>query len=319
MREFEALPEEVRAQLLAGYQMGITPLMAHASALSPKGVGAQFVPDVRELRVEDAELFDPIGDDVHSPVPFLVHRYRNRVLWKLTATCAVYCRFCFRKELIGRKGSAPKAKDVVRVLDYLRVHEEVEEVIFSGGDPLTLAEHRLRRLLLALCAFKHVRRVRLHTRVPVVAPERLSLSFVDFCASLPFQVVWVLHVNHFDEFSKESDLLIARIREKMALFSQSVLLRGVNDSAVVLKRLYEAFFARGIRAYYLHHLDLARGTGHFRLSLQEGILIYKELRSMISSLLLPSYIVEIPGGGGKVPVLELSEAQRARLLDLGIF
>lgn len=303
----------------SAYQLGITPRMRAQMTDTQDGIGRQFLPDVRELEILPAERHDPIGDFVHSPVPFLVHRYRNRVLWKITPTCAVYCRFCFRKDFIGRKGEAPDADTREAALEYIRGDAGIEEVILSGGDPLTLSPAKIRQYLLPLQKVAHVRRVRVHTRVPIVAPERINQAMLDALLAAEKPLVVIIHTNHASEFGREAATALNMLRREAMLLSQSVLLKGVNDSVEALADLMNAFLDHHIAPYYLHHLDLAKGTSHFRLSLAEGEALYHALRQRLSGLALPRYIVEIPGGEGKVEVMRLSSEQRKLLAELGIY
>lgn len=313
------LPEASRKALLKNYQFAITPAMRQAFMQSPQAIGAQFVPDVRELSILPQELSDPIADTPFTPVPFLVHRYVNRVLWKIAPTCAVYCRFCFRKEHIGRKGAHPSQQDISDALAYLTANPQIEEVILSGGDPMTLSATRLEQFISPLQALKHIKRIRIHTRIPVVAPDALHEAYLQVLRKTGKQLAIVIHVNHAAEFTPEADKALEHLQKDALLLSQTVLLKGVNDDAQVLKRLMEALLARRIHPYYLHHLDMARGTSHFRLSLAEGIAIYRELRALVSGIALPNYVVELENGGGKIPVLQLDEAQRTGLAAMGIY
>lgn len=288
-------------------------LINHSAAIA-----RQFLPSEDELTVAPEELRDPIGDEAHSPVDFLVHRYRNRVLWKVTQVCAVHCRFCFRRELIGQKGSRPDETVIQQAHDYMRQHHEIEEVILSGGDPMTLSAERLRLYVAPLLEIEHIRRIRVHTRMPIVAPEQIKEEWLTTLQKTGKQIVYVLHVNHADEFNPASDALLAHLATDHLLLSQTVLLRGVNDDAAVLAQLMEAFLARRIKPYYLHHLDLARGTGHFRVTIDEGRAIYQQLRQYVSGIALPTYIVEIPGGDGKIAVMTLTAAEKAALHAAGI-
>lgn len=308
-----------RQALLKNYQFAITPAMQTALADERQGIGVQFVPDIRELNILPQELSDPIADEPFSPVPFLVHRYRNRVLWKIAPNCAVYCRFCFRKEHIGRKGSHPNTADIDAALDYIAANSQIEEVIFSGGDPMTLSAARLAAFIAPLQSLSHVKRIRLHTRIPIVAPELVHDDYLNVLENTGKQLVFVLHVNHAAEFTPAADAAVRRLLPQAMLLSQSVLLKGVNDDVGILKALCDAFMARRIQPYYLHHLDMARGTSHFRLSLDEGIALYQTLREQISGIALPKYVVELPKGGGKTPVLQLTLAQRQELAEMGIF
>lgn len=302
----------------AAYQLGISTTMRARMQHGEDAIARQFLPDKRELIISAAELSDPIGDFAHSPVPHLVHRYGNRVLWKITPTCAVYCRFCFRKDFIGRKGEMPDRDARAQALAYIREHSEIEEVILSGGDPLMLNPAKLRQYLEPLADIAHIRRIRVHSRVPVVAPERITPALLDALQSANKALVVLIHANHHQEFAHEAALALASLRRHALLFSQSVLLKGVNDRVETLADLMNMFLAHHIAPYYLHHLDLARGTSHFRLSLSEGETLYRQLATRLSGLALPRYIVEIPGGEGKVEVMRLTQKQRQQLAAMGI-
>ncbi|SUO97405.1 KamA family radical SAM protein [Suttonella ornithocola] len=310
------LPKEIRLKVLREYQLAITDTMK--TVVSEPAIANQFIPDERELNISTHELVDPIGDDAHSVVPFLVHRYFNRVLWKIVPTCAVYCRFCFRKEHIGRKGEQPKQEDIQAAHHYIAMRSEIEEVILSGGDPMTLSSIRLKAFVAALKDIPHIKRIRVHTRIPVVAPEMVKKDWIRVLEETEKNLVFVIHANHSAEFSQKSDDALAMLATKGLLLSQTVLLKSVNDSVEALQSLMNAFLERKIKPYYLHHLDLARGTQHFRLSLAEGIALYQSLRHVLSGIALPAYIVEIPGGEGKVPVLQLTDNQRFQLKQMGI-
>ena len=304
-------------EILAQYQFGVTEEMA--ALMDKPGVANQFLPRAEELTVSSAELNDPIGDAVHSPLPSLVHRYRNRVLWKINSSCAVYCRFCFRKEHIGRRGRPLAQAERDRAIAYIRDHGEVEEVIFSGGDPLNMSLERFKTFAAPLQDIGHLRRLRIHSRVPIVAPEQITPAWLDFLAGLDRPLHWVMHINHRDELTAKNRALLAELRRRaMLLYSQSVLLKGVNDRVEVLADLMNELLDLGVVPYYLHHLDLARGTGHFRLTLDEGLALERALRQRLSGIAMPTYMVEIPNGGGKVPVQALTADQRRLLKELGI-
>lgn len=231
----------------------------------------------------------------------------------------MYCRFCFRKEHIGRKGSALKQADITAAAAYLRRHPEIVEVIFSGGDPLTLSVKKLAQFSGAFSDLAHIRRLRIHSRIPVVLPEKIDGRLLSWLENIPQSVHVVIHANHANELTPNAKAALHRLRCSGAmLYSQTVLLKGVNDHADTLADLMNTFLDNGVKPYYLHHLDLARGTGHFRLSLAEGLEIEQSLRSKLAGLAMPTYIVEIPGGGGKIPVRHLSKAQYLILNNAGI-
>ena len=260
------------------------------------------MPDAAELDTRPQELADPIGDDAHSPVAGIVHRYPDRVLLKPVHVCAVYCRFCFRREMVGRRPALSRA-ELDAALDYIRAHSEIWEVIFTGGDPLVLSPRRLREIVTALAAIEHVRIIRVHTRVPVVAPQRISPELV-LALKAPGKATYVaLHVNHARELSKAARASCARLVDAgIPMLSQTVLLRGVNDDAATLGELMRALVECRIKPYYLHHGDLAPGTAHWRTSIEEGQALMRALRGRLSGLCQPTYVLDIPGGHGKSPI-----------------
>jgi len=276
---------------------------------------AQFIPSARELEVDPLERFDPVGDETHSPLPGLVHRYPDRVLLKIVSTCAVYCRFCFRREMVGPTASrAPTKAQIDAALSYVRDTPQIREVILSGGDPFIVSPERAATLTAAVDAIEHVSVIRWHTRIPVVDPERVTDAFAQALAAPRSTVVVAIHANHAAEITPASEAAIRRLRAAgILLVSQSVLLKDINDSPEALESLMRAFLRLGILPYYLHHGDLARGTSHFRTSLAEGLALIEGLRGRLSGLAQPTYVLDLPGGGGKVPVTRtLLEAGGAR-------
>lgn len=302
--ELDALPalERVAAQYAVAITPSMTELIDPADRDDP--IARQFVPSLRELEVEPTDRADPIGDAAHSPVEGIVHRYPDRLLLKLTHTCAVYCRFCFRREMVGPgglKALTPTALDAA--LDYIACHPEVWEVIVTGGDPLVLSPRRLGSLVRRLSAIAHVKVVRFHTRVPVVDPEAVTPALVEALRS-PTQAVYVaLHANHARELTPAARAACGRIIDAgLPMVSQTVLLRGVNDDAVTLGALMRALVETRIKPYYLHHGDLAPGTAHLRTTIAEGQDLMRALRGRLSGLCQPSYVLDIPGGHGKTQV-----------------
>jgi lysine 2,3-aminomutase len=263
---------------------------------------AQYVPQAAELDARPDELADPIGDDVHEKLKGLVHRYGDRVLLKPTQTCAVYCRFCFRREKVGGGVAGLTAAEIDRALAYVAAHREINEVILTGGDPLVLSPRRLAEIVARIAAIPHVSLLRLHTRVPLVEPARVTRELVKALRLHP-SAHMVLHVNHAQELSPAVAKGLALLADGgVPLLSQSVLLKGVNDDCEVLAALFGALVRLRVKPYYLHHLDKARGTSHFRVSLQRGRELMAGLRGRISGFALPTYVIDIPGGFGKVPV-----------------
>jgi lysine 2,3-aminomutase len=262
----------------------------------------QFLPDERELHALSYETPDPIGDVANSPVKGIVHRYPDRVLLKVAHSCPVYCRFCFRREMIGSKGDALQGVELDAAVDYVRAHPEVWEVILTGGDPLSLSSRRLADVLGRLAMIDHVGVIRIHSRVPVVAPQSVDESSTRaLVQSKP--VYLAVHVNHPEEITEPVITALRRLAEcGVVLLSQTVLLKGVNDSAPVLDALFRKLVLLKVRPYYLHHPDLAPGTSHFRVPIEVGQELMRELRGRLSGLCLPTYVLDIPGGFGKVPI-----------------
>ena len=305
-------PEERAAleKVAARYAVALPPALAALIDRDDPNdpIARQFVPDAAELETRPEELADPIGDDAHSPVEGIVHRYPDRVLLKLTHVCAVYCRFCFRREMVGPdKPNALSPEALKAALDYIRADTTIWEVIFTGGDPLILSPRRLRAVMKELGSIDHVKVVRFHTRMPVAEPSRITPDLVRALkikgkgnAKATYVAV---HVNHARELTAEAREACARMADAgIALLGQSVLLKGVNDTADAMRDLMRACVETRIKPYYLHHGDLAPGTSHLRTDIATGQGIMRELRGRVSGLCQPSYVLDIPGGHGKSPV-----------------
>lgn len=301
------VPEEKQAGMAAvaaRYAVAVTPaLVSLIDGGDPEDpIARQFIPDAAELTTLPEERADPIGDLAHSPVEGIVHRYPDRVLLKAVHVCPVYCRFCFRREMVGPEGLGTlSAKALDTAIGYIAGRPEIWEVILTGGDPLVLSPRRLQAIMERLSAVPHVKVVRFHTRVPVVDPARIDAALVEALKASGKATYLALHANHPREFTAEARAAIARIVDAgIAMISQTVLLRGVNDDAAVLADLMRTFVENRVKPYYLHHPDLAPGTAHFRLTLAEGRALVESLRGRISGLCQPAYILDIPGGHGKV-------------------
>lgn len=307
------------AEVGARYAVALTPAIALLIDRDDPNdpIARQFVPDTAELTELPLEQADPIGDLAHSPVEGIVHRYPDRVLLKAVHVCPVYCRFCFRREMVGPSGLGTLTKEQLdAAIAYIAEHTEIWEVILTGGDPLVLSARRLREIMERLAGIGHLKVVRFHTRVPVVEPERIDADLVDALKASGKTTYVALHANHPRELTCEARMACGRLIDAgIAMLSQTVLLRGVNDDAEVLAELMRAFVENRIRPYYLHHPDLAPGTGHFRLGLAEGKALVEQLRGRISGLCQPTYILDIPGGHGKVAVL----SDAVRETDEGCF
>jgi lysine 2,3-aminomutase len=293
-------------RVAARYAVAITPAMAAlidpADPYDP--IARQFVPDAAELDARPEESADPIGDGAHSPVEGLVHRYPDRVLLKLVHVCAVYCRFCFRREMVGPgKPNALSAKALSAALAYIENHPDIWEVIFSGGDPLVLSPRRLAAVMKRLRAIAHVKIVRVHTRVPAVDPARITPALVRALQASGKTTYVVLHANHARELTAAARAACGRLVDAgIPMLAQAVLLKGVNDDPATLGALMRALVECRIKPYYLHHMDPAPGTAHFRTTIARGQELMRALRELYSGLCQPTYVRDGPNGAGKVPV-----------------
>jgi len=290
-------------RVAARYAVSLTPdlgeLIAPADPHDP--IARQFVPDPAELDRQAGESADPIGDDANSPVEGIVHRYPDRVLLKLAYVCAVYCRFCFRREMVGPgRRRALSGAALAAALAYVRDHQEIWEVILTGGDPLILSVRRLREVMRALTCVDHVR---IHTRVPIAAPALITSALARALKAIGKATYVVLHANHPRELTPAARAACARLVDAgIPMLSQSVLLRGVNDDPATLAALMRALVECRIKPYYLHHGDLAPGTSHLRTTIAQGQALIRALRGRVSGLCQPAYMLDIPGGHGKSPI-----------------
>lgn len=290
----------------ARYAVGLTPTMAAlidpADADDP--IARQFLPSPSELDLRSEENADPIGDHPHSPVKGLIHRYPDRVLLKPLHTCPVYCRFCFRRESVGPDGAGTLTEaELAAAFAYVAAHREIFELVVSGGDPFMLSARRMAAIARAAVGIAHVKVMRWHSRVPLVDPGRVTPALIGAVKSFGGAVYVAVHANHPREFTPAGREALARLADAgIVLLSQSVLLKGVNDDADVLAELMRAFVANRVKPYYLHHGDLAPGTAHFRTTLAEGQALMRALGARVSGIAQPTYVVELPGGHGKVPI-----------------
>jgi lysine 2,3-aminomutase len=286
----------------ARYAIAVTPAMRALIDAPDDPIGRQFLPDAAELLSAPWEHVDPIADDALSPIKGVVHRYPDRALLKPLLICPVYCRFCFRREHVGPGGGLLTEAELRAAFDWLRARPNIREVILTGGDPLMLSPRRLADVVAALSAMPHVDIIRVHTRVPVADPARLTVALA---ASLRTEkAMWlVVHANHAREFSADARAALLRVQaEAIPVLGQSVLLRGVNDSAAALEDLFRAMLAARVKPYYLHQLDAAPGTARFHVPIAEGQRLLAELRGRVTGLAWPTYVLDIPGGFGKVPL-----------------
>jgi lysine 2,3-aminomutase len=300
----DKLPELER--VAARYAVAVSPQIAGlidpADPADP--IARQFIPSAAELQQTTEERADPIGDGVHEAVPGLVHRYPDRVLLKLVAVCPVYCRFCFRRESVGPGQPTMLSEAALdAACAYIEARPEIWEVVLTGGDPLAISPRRIAAVTARLAALAHVKILRWHSRVPVVAPERIDAALVR-ALKAPGKATYVaVHANHPRELSPAACAALARLADAgIPLVSQTVLLKGVNDDPAVLEALMRGFVENRVKPYYLHHGDLAPGTGHFRTTIAEGQALVRDLRGRVSGLCQPTYVLDIPGGHGKAPV-----------------
>ncbi len=288
----------------ARYAVAVTPhvagLMERGAAHDP--IARQYLPDPGELARSPGERDDPIGDDARSPLPGVVHRYPDRVLLMPTTACPVYCRFCFRRERVGQGAAAMSGEELDAALAYVAARPEIREVILTGGDPMILSPRRLGAILGRAAAIPSVEVLRIHSRVPVADPARIDRALIAALhRDVPVYVA--IHVNHPSELDPAAVRAIAALADAgLPLLAQTVLLKGVNDDADTLAALFRALVRHRVRPYYLHHPDLAPGTARFRLSIEQGQALVRALRGRISGLCQPTYVIDIPGGHGKVPL-----------------
>jgi lysine 2,3-aminomutase len=304
--KMELTREEHAGILLANTKlaMGITPyffnLIDPFDADCP--IRRQVIPRIEEMTYDPGDLADPCGEDHDMPVPGLVHRYPDRVLFLVTDRCASYCRYCTRSRVVSGVGEQELELDFDRAIDYLQKHTEVRDVLLSGGDALLLSDARLKSLLARLRAIEHIEFLRIGSRVPIFLPQRIT---PELCAMLKeFHPLWMsVHVNHPKELTAEVRDALGRLADAgIPLGNQSVLLKGVNDDPAVMKVLVQKLLRCRVRPYYLYQCDLIQGSSHLRTTVRKGIKIIDSLRGHTSGYAIPQYVVDGPGGGGKIPV-----------------
>jgi lysine 2,3-aminomutase len=287
------------------FRMAITPyylsLIDHKNSLDP--VRLQSIPRIAESHLDPFDMADPLNEDADAPVPGMTHRYPDRVLLLLTDQCSMYCRHCTRRRKAGETDAPMPRENVEKALKYIEEHVEVRDVILSGGDPLTLSDARIDEMLERLSRIDHVDIVRIGTRTPVVMPQRISDELINVLKKYKF--VWLnTHFNHPNEITKDSMAALAKLAEAgVVLGNQSVLLKGINDNVDVMKALVHALVRNRVRPYYIYQCDLSEGISHFRTPIAKGIEIMESLRGHTSGLCVPTFVVDAPGGGGKIPVM----------------
>jgi lysine 2,3-aminomutase len=299
----DATKEEIDL-CLQKFKMAVTPY--YATLIDPGDPGCpirrQSVPTSQELHIQKSDMADPLGEASSEPVEGLVHRYPDRVLLLLTHRCAMYCRHCTRRRVVGENDCDLANGKLAKAIEYIRKHTEVRDVLLSGGDPLLLDDAHLENILAQIRAIPHVEVIRIGTRVPVVMPMRITDALTAMLRK--YHPLWInTHFNHPREITPESSAACRMIADAgIPLGNQTVLLRGVNNDAEILKKLFTELTRIRVRPYYLYQCDLSQGIGHFRTKVSEGIDIMKHIRGFISGYAVPTFVIDAPGGGGKVPI-----------------
>ncbi len=302
----DLLPEEeaIDASKNISFRMAITPYYLSLIDMNNPDdpIRMQSIPKIHEALPNAFDMDDPLNEDTDSPVPGLTHRYPDRVLLLITDQCSMYCRHCTRRRKAGETDAPMPSEKINQAIEYIKNNKEVRDVILSGGDPFTLSEERLDEILSHLYQIEHVEIIRIGTRTPVVLPQRINDSLLDILKK--YQPIWInTHFNHPQELTPESRLAIAKlVNNGFPVSNQSVLLKGINDHIDVMKELLHKLVKNRVRPYYLYQCDLSKGISHFRTPISKGIEIVESLRGHTSGLCIPTYVVDAPGGGGKIPV-----------------
>jgi len=289
---------------LKNFRMAITPY--YASLMDPDNpncpIRMQAVPTINEMNILPYELKDPLSEDKSSPVKNIVHRYPDRVLFLVTRMCSMYCRHCTRRRTVGEEDFAISDEEIDAAVDYIAKNEAVRDVLISGGDPLTLGDDKLERIIAKLRGIDHVEIIRIGTRVPVVMPMRITSELLDMLKK--YQPIWInTHFNHPKEITPDSMKACTDIVDAgIPLGNQSVLLRGINDNVETMKELVLKLVKMRVRPYYLYQCDLSQGLGHFRTEVEKGIEIIRGLTGYISGFAVPKFVIDSPLGGGKIPI-----------------
>ena len=289
-------------QVAEQYPMRVNPYYLSLIKAVDDPIWRQAVPSEMELQ-DTVCPADPLEEENQSPVPNLVHRYPDRALFLVCSECAMYCRFCTRKRKVGGESMLINRETLEGGINYLREHTEIRDVIVSGGDPLLLSDEKLDWILKELRSIPHIEIIRIGSRIPVVLPQRITMGLIRVLRK--YQPIYLnTHFNHPDEITETSAKACARLADAgIPLGNQSVLLRGVNDDPAIMKRLVQKLLAIRVRPYYIFQADMVQGTDHFRTSVEEGIEIIRSLRGHTSGLGVPAYVIDAPGGGGKIPIL----------------
>lgn len=289
-------------QVATRYAIAVSPTIAARITAPDDPLGLQFLPDAAELITAAHETADPIADEALSPLPGIVHRYPDRVLLKPLLACPVYCRFCFRREQVGPDGGVLSASALEAAYEYIAARPTIREVILTGGDPLILSPRRLGDILRRIEAIAHVEWLRIHSRVPVADPRFITDALLT-ALDIEKPLYLAVHANHAQEFSDAAHTALRQLnRLGLTLLGQTVLLAGVNDSEAALADLFNTMLRARIKPYYLHQLDAAPGTARFHVPVARGREILANLRGTLSGMAFPTYILDRPGGLGKIPL-----------------
>jgi lysine 2,3-aminomutase len=292
------------SKCLRNFRMAITPY--YASLIDPNDpndpIRRQCVPSIEETYVCPHDMSDPLCEERDSPVPHIVHRYPDRVLFLATMKCAMYCRHCTRRRVIGEEDRIISEKHLELALDYIRSHPEIRDVLISGGDPLVMGTEKLEHIISSIRTIKHIDIVRIGTRVPVVMPMRITDELLQMLKK--YHPIWInTHFNHPRELTKAAESACTAIVDAgIPLGNQSVLLKGINDDTDTMKALLVGLVHMRVRPYYMYQCDLSQGIGHFRTNVDKGIEIMHSLTGNISGFAVPKFVIDAPEGGGKVPV-----------------
>lgn len=311
--------EENLAKCLETFKMAITPY--YAALMAPKYkrcvIRLQAVPRLPELENSEGDQDDPLHEDVDSPVSGITHRYPDRVLFLVTHICAMYCRHCTRRRMVGSEDCHLEADQIDKGIEYIRGNKAIRDVLLSGGDPLVLGDNKLESILKKLSEIEHVEIIRIGTRMPVVMPQRITDSLVTMLKK--YHPLYInTHFNHPREITQEAKEACAKLADAgIPLGNQTVLLRDVNDCPNIMKKLMQSLLAIRVKPYYIYQCDLSRGISHFRTSITKGIEILENLRGHTSGMAVPTFVVDAPGGGGKIPIMPnylLSQSDRRLVL-----
>lgn len=286
------------------FRMAITPyyasLMEADNPMDP--IRQQAIPSIKETYPCCNDLQDPLNEEGDSPVPHIVHRYPDRVLFLVTLQCSMYCRHCTRRRVVGEGDRIITEKEMQKALAYIREHEEIRDVLISGGDPLTMSDEKLEHIISSLREIPHVDIIRIGTRTPVVMPMRITDELVGMLKK--YHPIWInTHFNHPKEITKDSIAACEKLVDAgIPLGNQSVLLRGINDNSETMKSLLLRLVHMRVRPYYLYQCDLSKGIGHFRTNVDTGVQIIHDMQGFISGYAVPKFVIDAPHGGGKIPI-----------------